>query len=86
MVLLACLIPLVCHNVYEVCYVWGVLVPSQVLDITPTFLASNVLSMLRQVNHVAHQISRAELLDIDCGVWHKISPVHLPLSLCHFKY
>jgi GMP synthase (glutamine-hydrolysing) len=72
MVFLACLIPLVCRNVYGVCYVWSVLVPSQVLDITPTFLTSNVLSTLRQVDHVDHQISKAELLDIDCGVWHKI--------------
>jgi hypothetical protein len=72
MVFLACLIPLVCHNVYGVCYVWGVLVPGQMLDITLTFLTSNVLSMLRQVDHVAHQVSEAELRDIDCGVWHKI--------------
>jgi len=72
MVFLAYLIPLVCHNVYGVCYGWGVFVPGQVLDITPNFITSNVLSTLQQVDHVAHQVSKAELRDIDYGVWHKI--------------
>jgi hypothetical protein len=72
MVFLACLIPLVCHNVYGVCYGLGVLVPGQVLVITTNFVTSNVLSMLRQVYHIAHQVSKAELRDIDYGVWHKI--------------
>jgi hypothetical protein len=56
MVFLACLIPWVCHNVYQVCYVWGGLVRDQVLNITPTFLTSNVLNTLRQVDHVASQL------------------------------
>ena len=43
-VFLACLIPPVCHNVYRVCHVWGGLVRGQMLDITPTFFTSNVLS------------------------------------------
>jgi hypothetical protein len=47
------------------------LVRDQVLDITPTFLTSNVLSTLWQVNHVANQMSKAELGDIDYGVCHK---------------
>jgi hypothetical protein len=49
-----------------------VLVPGQVLDITQNFLTSNVLSTLRQVDHVANQVSKEELQDTDCGVWHKI--------------
>jgi hypothetical protein len=61
MVFLACLISLVCHNVYRVCYAWGGLVPGQVLDITPTFLTSNVLSTLGKMDHVANQVSKAEL-------------------------
>lgn len=56
MVFLACLIPRVCHNVNRVCYIWGGLVRDQVLDITPTFLTSNVLSTLRQVDHVTNQV------------------------------
>jgi hypothetical protein len=67
-VFLACLIPPVCHRV---CYVWGGLVHDQVLDITPTFLTSNVLSTLWQVDHVANQMSKAELGDNDYGFWHK---------------
>ena len=72
MVFMACLIPLVCHNVYRVCYVWGGLVPRQVLDSTATFPTSNVLSTLGKVDHVAHQVSKAELRVTDYGVWHKI--------------
>jgi GMP synthase (glutamine-hydrolysing) len=68
MVFLACLISPMCHRV---CYVWGGLVRDQVLDITPTFLTSNVLSTLRQVDPVANQVSKAELRDTDYGVWHK---------------
>ena len=64
-VFLACVIPPVCHNVYQVCYVWGGLVHDQLLDIAPTFLTSNVLSTLQQVDRVANQVSKAELRDID---------------------
>jgi len=67
----------------ECAYVWGGLVHDQLLDITPTFLTSNVLSTLRQVDHVANQVSKAELRDIDYGVWHKSEPIHLPQSLCY---
>ncbi|PNF33228.1 GMP synthase [glutamine-hydrolyzing] [Cryptotermes secundus] len=56
MLFLARLIPRVCHNVNRVCYIWGGLVRDQVLDITPTFLTSNVLSTLRQADHVANQV------------------------------
>ncbi|KDR20132.1 GMP synthase [glutamine-hydrolyzing] isoform X2 [Zootermopsis nevadensis] len=56
MLFLARLIPRVCHNVNRVCYIWGGLVRDQVLDITPTFLTSNVLSTLRQVDLVANQV------------------------------
>jgi GMP synthase (glutamine-hydrolysing) len=61
MVFLTCLIAPVCHNVYRVCYVWGGLVSSQMLDITPTFLTSSVLSTLGKVDHVANKVSKAEL-------------------------
>jgi GMP synthase (glutamine-hydrolysing) len=71
MVFLARLIPLVCHSVYQVYCVWGGLVCDQVLDITPSILTSNLLSTLWQVDHVANQLSKAELRDIHYGVWHK---------------
>jgi GMP synthase (glutamine-hydrolysing) len=61
MLFLARLIPRVCHNVNRVCYVWGGLVRDQVLDVTPTFLTSNVLSTLRQADHVASQVSWMKL-------------------------
>ena len=44
------------------------MVHDQVLDITQTFLISNVLNTLGKVDHVAHQVSKAELRDIDYGV------------------
>jgi len=61
----------------ECAYVWVGLVCDQVLNITPTFLTSNVVSTLQQVDHVASQVSKAELLAIDYGVWHKSEPIHL---------
>jgi hypothetical protein len=48
------------------------MVRDQVLDITPTFITSNVLGTLWQMDHVANQVSKAELRDTDCGFWHKI--------------
>ncbi|RZF38466.1 hypothetical protein LSTR_LSTR011956 [Laodelphax striatellus] len=53
---LANLMPRVCHNVNRVCYVAGPLVKDQILDITPTFLTTHVLSTLRQADFVATQI------------------------------
>jgi len=70
-VFFACLIPLACHSVYRVCYVWGGLFHDKVLDITRNFLTSNVFSTLQQVEHVINQVTKAELRDIDYGVWHK---------------
>ena len=69
----------------ECAYVWGGLFHDLVLYITPTFLTSNVLSTLQQVDHVAHQLSKTQLRDIGCGVWHKSEPIHLPQSLCYLK-
>jgi len=54
-------------------YMWDGSVHDQVLDITPTFLISNLLSTWWQVDHFANQVSKAELRDIDNGVWHKIN-------------
>jgi len=37
------------------------MVHDQVLESTQTFLTSNVLSTLGKVDHIAHQVSKAEL-------------------------
>jgi hypothetical protein len=70
LVFLTCVIPSVCHNVYLVYYICCELVREQLLNITPAFLTSNVLSTLWQVDHVSSQVSKAELRHIDYGVWH----------------
>lgn len=54
--LIARIIPKVCHNVNRVCYIHGGLVTHQVSDITPTYLTSSALSVLRQADHIANQI------------------------------
>ena len=53
---LAKLIPRVCHNVNRVCYIFGRQVQHPVPDITPTHLTSTVIAMIRQADHVAHQM------------------------------
>lgn len=56
MLFLAKLIPRVCHNINRVCYIFGKMVHHPVIDITPTHLTSNVISTLRQADHVTNQI------------------------------
>ncbi|XP_075238570.1 GMP synthase burgundy isoform X2 [Lycorma delicatula] len=56
LIFLAKLIPRVCHNINRVCYIAGPLVKDQILDITPTFLTSLVLSTIRQADYVATQV------------------------------
>ncbi|XP_049773942.1 GMP synthase [glutamine-hydrolyzing] isoform X1 [Schistocerca cancellata] len=75
---LARLIPRVCHNVNRVCYIFSGLVRDQVLDITPTFLTSNVLSTLRQADYVAHQVLAAS------GYTNAISQMPVVLIPIHF--
>ncbi|XP_057325175.1 GMP synthase [glutamine-hydrolyzing] [Microplitis mediator] len=53
---LARLIPRVCHNVNRVCYIFGPIVQHPITDITPTHLTSNVISTLRQADHLANQV------------------------------
>uniref|UniRef100_A0A1B6CTG3 GMP synthase (glutamine-hydrolyzing) n=2 Tax=Clastoptera arizonana TaxID=38151 RepID=A0A1B6CTG3_9HEMI len=56
LVFLAGLIPRVCHNVNRVCFIAGEFIRDQILDITHTYLTSNVLSTIRQADHVATQV------------------------------
>lgn len=59
---LAKLVPCVVRNVNRVCYIFGGLVKDPVLDITPTYLTSNVLATVRQADFVAFQV----LLSSNC--------------------
>uniref|UniRef100_F6U2U3 GMP synthase (glutamine-hydrolyzing) n=1 Tax=Ciona intestinalis TaxID=7719 RepID=F6U2U3_CIOIN len=49
-------IPRICHNVNRITYIFGNVVSEQIQDITPTVLSFNVLSTLRQCDHVAHSV------------------------------
>ncbi|KAJ8668804.1 hypothetical protein QAD02_000063 [Eretmocerus hayati] len=56
---LAKIIPRICHNVNRVCYIFGNKVQHPVMDVTPTHLTPNVISTLRQADHVANQVLTA---------------------------
>lgn len=62
MMFLARLIPRVCHNINRVCYIFGGLVKESIPDLTPTYLTSNVLSTLRQADHLATQVRRTLII------------------------
>jgi GMP synthase (glutamine-hydrolysing) len=54
---LACLIPRICRNINRVSYIFGGLVKEPILDLTITYLTSNVLATLRQCDDVATTVS-----------------------------
>ena len=45
-----------CHNIIRVTYVFGSVVEHPVTDVTPTMLTPNVISTLRQADHLANQV------------------------------
>jgi GMP synthase (glutamine-hydrolysing) len=51
------IIPRICHNINRVCYIFGKMIRDPVQDITTTFLTSGIISTIRQVDHVANQVS-----------------------------
>lgn len=53
--LLARLIPKLCHNVNRVAWVFGNAVRGPIEETTPTFLTPNVLATLREVDDIAHR-------------------------------
>jgi len=59
MLYFAKLIPRVCHNINRVTYVFGGVVEHPVTDVTPTMLTPNVISTLRQADHLANQVLNA---------------------------
>ncbi|XP_054713979.1 GMP synthase [glutamine-hydrolyzing]-like isoform X2 [Uloborus diversus] len=75
---LAKIIPRVCHNVNRVCWIFGEAVPHPVHDVTPTFLTPLVLSTLRQVDWVAHQVLQAS------GYMGSLSQMPIILIPIHF--
>lgn len=78
LIFLAKLIPRVCSNVNRVCFIAGDLVREQILDITPTFLTSNVLSTIRQADYVATQVLIAS------NTMHLVSQMPVVLIPIHF--
>ncbi|KAG8185590.1 hypothetical protein JTE90_023289 [Oedothorax gibbosus] len=75
---IAKIIPRVCHNVNRVCYVFGGAVAHPIQDVTPTYLTPGVLSTLRQVDYVAHEILRTS------GLVGAISQMPIVLLPLHF--
>ncbi len=47
----------VCHSVNRVCYLFGGIAKEPINEITPTLLTPDVLTTLRQCDHLAHQVS-----------------------------
>ncbi|XP_048775368.1 GMP synthase [glutamine-hydrolyzing]-like [Ostrea edulis] len=56
LMVLAKLIPRICHNINRVVYIFGGSVRFPVEDITPTYLTSGVLSTLRQADYLATEV------------------------------
>lgn len=78
MMLLAKIIPRVCHSINRVVYVFGGPVMYPIEDITPTFLTSGVLATLRQADHNAtHTLAQS-------GMMKKISQMPVVLIPIHF--
>ncbi|XP_061162674.1 GMP synthase [glutamine-hydrolyzing]-like [Saccostrea echinata] len=59
LMVLAKLIPRICHNINRVVYIFGGSVRFPVEDITPTYLTNGVLSTLRQSDYLATEVLQA---------------------------
>lgn len=76
--ILAKLIPRICHNINRVVYIFGDPVKFPLEDITPTYLTEGVLSTLRQADFVATKV----LQDSKCI--HKLSQMPIVIVPLHF--
>lgn len=56
LIVLAKIIPRICHNINRVCYIFGDPVKHPVQDVTQTYLTPQVLSQVREADYVATQI------------------------------
>ncbi|KAK4020711.1 hypothetical protein OUZ56_002666 [Daphnia magna] len=72
------LIQRVCHNVNRVCYVFGKPVRESVTDVTPTYLTSKILVILREADYLANKILR------DSGCSEKLA--QMPIVLIPFTF
>ncbi|XP_055502259.1 GMP synthase [glutamine-hydrolyzing] isoform X2 [Leucoraja erinacea] len=72
------LIPRICHNINRVVYIFGPQIREPIIDVTPTFLTTGVLSTLRQADFEAHNILR------ESGFSGKISQMPIILTPLHF--
>ncbi|KAK4307876.1 hypothetical protein Pmani_020386 [Petrolisthes manimaculis] len=78
MMILAKLIPKICHNINRVCYVFGVGVKDLVQDITQTNLTPGVVATLRQADFITNQVL------LESGNTDKISQMPIVLIPIHF--
>ncbi|CAL8147628.1 unnamed protein product [Orchesella dallaii] len=76
---LARILPKVCHSVNRVCYLFGGLAKEPITEITPTLLTPDVLTTLRQCDHLAHQVL------YDSGYGGQISQMPVVLIPIHFE-
>ncbi|XP_005109065.1 GMP synthase [glutamine-hydrolyzing] [Aplysia californica] len=77
MMLLAKIIPRVCHNINRVVYVFGGPVLFPVEDVTPTFLTTGVLATLRQADHNASRtLAQAGLMNTISQMPVVLIPIH----------
>ncbi|XP_042232119.1 GMP synthase [glutamine-hydrolyzing]-like isoform X1 [Homarus americanus] len=78
LLVLARLIPKICHNINRVCFVFGGAVKDLVQDITQTNLTPGVLATLRQVDFLANQVLA------ESGFTEKLAQMPLVLIPIHF--
>lgn len=78
LIILARLIPKICHNVNRVCYIFGGSVRETVHDVTPTLLTSNVVATIRQADYLATQVLN------ESGYLDKVSQMPVVLLPVHF--
>ncbi|KAK4019633.1 hypothetical protein OUZ56_001647 [Daphnia magna] len=72
------LIQRVCNIVNRVCYVFGKPVRESVTDVTPTYLTSKILAILREADYLANKILR------DSGCSEKLE--QMPIVLIPFTF
>ncbi|XP_071839853.1 GMP synthase [glutamine-hydrolyzing]-like isoform X2 [Apostichopus japonicus] len=72
------IIPKICHNVNRVVYIFGPPIRDSPRDVTATFLTPNVLSTLKQADHLARKTL------MDSGLYNKLSQMPIILVPLHF--
>lgn len=78
LLMLARIIPSICHNVNRICFIFGGAVKDPVQDVTPTTLTSGVLATLRQADFLANQVLA------ESGFTEKLAQMPIVLIPVHF--